>query len=195
MSVKYGTHKSSGIFFLTITCSQWIPLFSQLNAHDVVYNWFDYLKEKGHYIFAYVIMPNHIHCIIGLRENKSGIEKIVSNGKRFMAYEIIKRLEKSNDIKTLLQLSDAVSPSDRKRGKLHQVFEPSFDCKECYSDAFILQKLDYIHNNPVRGKWQLVETPAEYVYSSASYYAKGEIGIYPVMHLNERNDLDFGSLE
>ena len=38
----------------------------------------------------------------------------------------------------------------------NKVFEDSFDAKECYSEEFIFQKLQYIHLNPVSKKWNLV---------------------------------------
>jgi hypothetical protein len=46
-----------------------------------------------------------------------------------------------------------------------------------YSDKFIEQKLEYIHNNPVRAG--IVREPVEYVYSSAGCYA-GEKGVLNV---------------
>ena len=41
-----------------------LPLFKASNAYNVVYKWFDHLKEMGHYIIRYVIMPNHTHALI-----------------------------------------------------------------------------------------------------------------------------------
>ena len=43
---------------------------------------------------------------------------------------------------------------------------------ELYSNKFIWQKLNYIHNNPVRSG--LVKFPEEYRYSSAANYAGQE---------------------
>lgn len=37
----------------------------------------------------------------------------------------------------------------------------------------LVQKLDYIHNNPLQEKWNLAETPEDYIWSSASYYETG----------------------
>jgi len=50
------------------------------------------------------------------------------------------------------------------------VFEDSFDAKECNSNKFVYQELDYMHKNPVSKKWQLVNDFTHYLYSSASYY-------------------------
>ena len=44
--------------------ARWLPLFKILNGYDIVYNWFNYLKQSGHYIIGYVIMPEHLHAVI-----------------------------------------------------------------------------------------------------------------------------------
>ena len=122
-------------------------------------------------------MPNHLHVLIDFGIYTKSINTIVSNGKRFMAYEIVKRLKKQNGAEILLCLSEAVTKSDKDKGKLHQVFE-SCDCKEITSQYFFIQKLSYIHNNPCSGAWKLVENPVDYVHSSAKFYLTGEQGIY-----------------
>src|SRR5687768_6704051 len=98
-------------------------------------------------------MPNHIHILIYLHENSLAINKLISNGKRFIAYEIVKRLSAQNEDKLLETITEAVDFKEAKKGKRHQVFEPSFDCKKCFTEKFILQKIKYIHENPLRGKW------------------------------------------
>jgi hypothetical protein len=79
----------------------------------------------------------------------------VSNGKRFIAYELVKRLQEERKNEILEKLAAAVISSDKDRGKKHQVFERSFDCKPITSAHFFLEKLDYIHNNPCSGVWKL----------------------------------------
>ena len=54
----------------------------------------------------------------------------------------------------------------RKANKQHEVWELSFDWKYCNSYKFIKQKLDYMHNNPCTGKWNLCENPID-LHSSA----------------------------
>ena len=55
-----------------------------------------------------------------------------------MAYDIVDRLKEQKNEIILDQLSKAVNVSDRKRGKLHEVFKPSFDIKECFTKKFII---------------------------------------------------------
>jgi hypothetical protein len=114
----------------------------------------------------------------------------VGNGKRFMAYEIIKRLKKQNNRQMINQLSSFVNKTDRDRGKLHEVFEPSFDWKECLSDDFIEQKLNYIHENPNKGEWRLVEDISDYLHSSAKFYFTGEQDLYQVTSYMVLKDVD-----
>jgi hypothetical protein len=58
MPVKTTLPYNDGLYFITLTCHQWLPLIELTKNYDVVYKWFDYLKSKGHYITGYIIMPN-----------------------------------------------------------------------------------------------------------------------------------------
>ena len=190
MSVKQQISTTNGTYFITITCFSWLHLFEISNAYDCIYKWFNVLRKNGHYVNGYVIMPNHLHALISFSNTAKNINTIIGNGKRFMAYDIVERLEKANDEIILTKLLKAVKPSDRKRGKLHEVFEDSFDIKECFSKKFILQKLDYIHWNPCTGKWNLARCPEEYLHSSASYYYKNVNGIFAVDDIMQMMDID-----
>jgi REP element-mobilizing transposase RayT len=181
---------SEGIFSITFTCYRWIPLIEVIDGYDIVYNWFDRLKYNGHYIIGYVIMPNHLHCMIGFRSVGQSINTIIGNGKRFMAYAFIDRLERNNELHMLARLSEEVEPGRRLRNKQHNVWELSFDWKSCESGYFILQKLEYYHMNPCRFDRPLCIGPLDYTHSSAKFYATGEQGIYPVTSYLEMADVN-----
>ena len=168
------------VYYCTFTCYKWIPLFEITDFYDAVYKWFDILKKFNNKVLVYVIMPNHIHVLIYVDNNSPIINKLVANGKRFMAYEIVKRLKQMKYLKLLQQLEVAVSEYDKKRGKLHEVFQDSFDCKPCYSKKFIEQKIDYIHHNPCAKKWNLAEEYVKYPHSSAMFYETDVHGAYIV---------------
>ena len=175
MSVR-AQHSDEKDWYITFTCFNWLPLFEVTKGYDLVYKWFTYLKEKDETdILSFVIMPNHFHAIIHLRNEKSSLNKLVANGKRFMAYEIVKRLQEKKEDAILERLALGVSKTDKKKGQKHRVFETSFDAKYVESDKFILQKLDYIHHNPVTGKWNLAAEFTDYEHSSASYYELGVV--------------------
>jgi DNA phosphorothioation-dependent restriction protein DptG len=136
-------------------------------------------------------MPNHVHALISFVNTKQSINTIVGNGKRFMAYEIINRLQENKETELLELLSKNVETKRKQNNKLHEVWELSFDWKDCRSQTFINQKLSYMHDNPCSKKWQLCNSPVEYLHSSAKYYITGEQGIYPVTNVMEMEDVDF----
>jgi len=190
MPIKRKIPYDSGHFFITFTCFNWLPLIDITNSYHLVYNWFDILKQHGHYITGYVIMPNHVHATIAFRKTTKNINKIIGDGKRFIGYEIINRLQQQDQNDILLQLQNAVNSSDKKKGKQHEVWEDSFDWKECNSNNFIVQKLDYMHSNPVVGKWQLAVNAMEYPHSSAKFYICGDQGMYRVLNYRELDDIN-----
>ena len=51
----------------------------------------------------------------------------------------------------------------------------------------IEQKLEYIHHNPVKGKWNLVDDFTNYIHSSASFYELGKPGIVQIKHYKDLN--------
>ena len=190
MPVRQTISYNYGMYFITFTCHQWIPLIEITNGYDIVYNWFDHLKEKGHFINGYVIMPNHVHILVSFVNTEQTINTIIGNGKRFMAYEIIERLYLQGETELLARLHNNVEPARKQNAKQHEVWELSFDWKECIGKDFIHQKLDYIHMNPCTKKWNLSENPFEYKHSSAKFYTIGEQGIYSVTNFMEMEDVD-----
>jgi putative transposase len=153
-----------------------------VNGYDLVYNWFTFLREKKNIkTTGSVIMPNHVHCILFSPTDQFDLSKLVGNGKRFMAYDIIERLKIKNEANILMRLQEGLTAKQIEKGQHHQVFEESFDAKPIYHRNFLMQKLQYIHLNPVRGKWKLVEHWEDYEYSSARFYIKNKTeGFVPI---------------
>lgn len=180
MPVHQNIPYNDGTFFITFTCYKWLPLLQMTNSYDLVYKWFDHLKTRGHKIIGYVIMPNHLHALIDFKDCSQAINTIVGNGKRFMAYEIVKRLEYAHHAEVLGMLQKNIEAKRKANNKKHDVWELSFDWKYCNSIDFIKQKLNYMHENPCAGKWNLCASPVEYEHSSARWYSAGEEGIYEV---------------
>ena len=175
----YRLHPKKGeTYFMTFTCHKWLPLIEQTNLYTYFEKWFEYLHQNHAHLLGYVIMPNHVHLLIYQDEKSPKVlNTLVSNGKRFLAYEIIKRLSENNRNNILYFLRKDVALNDKKKGKKHQVFRPSFDAKLCFNLRMLETKLHYIHKNPVSGKWRLADDWSQYPYSSAGFY-----------ELNQEND-------
>jgi len=167
MPIRTNHEITCNTWFITFTCYNWIPLFNITKSHDLVYNWLALINDKYQIkTLGFVIIPNHVHL---LEKEEIDLNAVISNAKRFMAYEIVKRLHPRNsDI--LNTLSNACTEKERKKGQKHKVFEPSFDAKAVYTIDFLLQKLNYIHGNPVSKKWMLCDEFTDYEHSSAAFY-------------------------
>ena len=98
-----------------------------------------------------------------------------------MVYEIIKRLEEQKAEPLLQELYHGVKEKERKKGQRHKVFEETFDAKVCYSTKLIEQKLLYMHQNPVKGKWNLATDFAMYQHSSAGFYYSTGANMYKMI--------------
>ena len=87
-------------------------------------------------------MPNHAHCLIHIKEGGDSLNKLVANGKRFMAYDIVKRLNSLYKQDILQIFVAGVQPNEQATGKKHKVFRLPFDAKCCFSESMKIQKLD-----------------------------------------------------
>jgi REP element-mobilizing transposase RayT len=185
MSVRTLHDIPNELYFCTFTCTNWLSLFEITQSYDEVYKWFGIAHEKNFRTCAFVIMPNHLHFIMATPFRNSNLNTLVSNGKRFLAYAIVDRLKNSGFDHILKQLANEVTPSNRKRGKLHQVFEPSFDARPILDEKMLIQKINYLHHNPVRGRWNLVSDFVLYKHSSAAFYELGTPCLFPITHYSK----------
>ena len=176
--------EKKAIYFVTFTCYKWLPLFKKSDAYNQVYQWFSYIKEEVK-ILGYVIMRNHLHVLLYLNSKERTLNKIVAEGKRFMAYYMVKQLKAKKEDQLLKTLQGGVSIKQQEKGKKHRVFRLSFDAKQCYSEEKILHVLDYMHENPVSKKWSLVSDYVDYKHSSASFYLLNKPGPFPVTHYRD----------
>jgi len=115
-------------------------------------------------------MPNHLHCSLFFHVADCRLNTVIGNAKRFRAYEIIKRVKEANQISMLQQLQSSVTEKEKAKDQLHKVFEESFDAKAIYNKLFFMQKLNYIHLNPVRGKYNQQMNWRNYEHSSTGFY-------------------------
>jgi REP element-mobilizing transposase RayT len=75
MSVRLYIPEKEGTYFVSFTCNKWLPLFSMTECYDTIYKWFNNLKNKGHYINGYVIMPNHLHLLLSIKFQKKVLQQ------------------------------------------------------------------------------------------------------------------------
>lgn len=173
---RYKIHEGH-LHFLTMTVVDWVDVFTRPVYAETVLNALAYCqREKGLMLYAYVIMPNHVHMLAS--GNGNSLSNILRDFKQFTSRRIvdqIKREPESRRTWMLKQFRQAANAGNRV--KYFQFWQEGNHPIVCYSDKFILQKLNYIHQNPVKAR--LVYQPEAYVWSSASNYAgkRGEIDV------------------
>ncbi len=71
-------------------------------------------------------MPNHVHVLLHFLQMPKSLNIVIGNAKRFLAYEIVKRLKekKVNDILDMLHAG--VKQREKKKGQIHKVFSRQF---------------------------------------------------------------------
>jgi hypothetical protein len=83
---------------------------------------------------------------------------------------MINRLECMGNAELLHRLEKMLTGREIRKGQLHKVFKKYFDAKAIITHHFLMQKINYLHNNPVSGKWMLAKDFVEYEHGSASFY-------------------------
>jgi putative transposase len=151
------------IYFWTATINKWQRLLAEDKYKDVIINSLQHLSNQGKIdVFAFVIMPNHIHLIWQINE-PNGKESPQGSLLKFTAHEFKKLLQSERPDK----LHDYRVKANNKSFEFWQRDSLAIPV---YSRKVAFQKLKYIHNNPLAEHWQLVKAPSEYKYSSARYY-------------------------
>jgi len=170
MSDRYKIQKGDASYFVTYTVTDWIKVLADDSYKMIVIESIRYCQQhKGLKVYGYCIMPNHVHMIIQATGEVS-VSDILRDLKTFTSKEIIKKLElgKSDGyINVLARFAEAGRPL--KRIKKYKVWQDGNMAEWLYSNRFIRQKLNYIHNNPVKAG--LCSEPWEYAFSSATNYA------------------------
>jgi putative transposase len=147
--------------FFTATILQWQKLLQPDKYKTVITNSFKYLvEEKRVQVFGFVIMYNHIHVIWRATNDQNRV-KVQHAFMTFTAQTILKDL-KLHHTKVLPHFK--VNAKDRT----YQIWERNPLSVELRSNDVLFQKLQYIHENPVRAG--ICNVPEDYRYSSASLY-------------------------
>ena len=156
------------LYFVTLTEEGWVNVLDRnIYKDELVKNLKHCQQKEGLQIYAYVIMGNHLHKVAAREEGDLG--------------ELLGRF-KSYTAKRPLNMTEANPQESRKEWMLN-LFK-HFAAKnnpysnshfwnytnhpvELWGNEVILQKIEYIHNNPVRAG--IVTEAHYYLYSSACF--------------------------
>lgn len=153
------------LFFVTSTIVGFHRLFSIDKICEIFIEKLKFYIERGDFnLLAYVLMPNHIHIILK-PNNEIPVSKIMGNLKRITSREISDFLEQAN----MTGLANKVKISAMHEPQALRIWKPRFDCFVINSEKTLVQKIEYIHSNPVKAG--LVDKAEDWKYSSAGNYS------------------------
>ncbi len=155
--------KESNVYFFTATNLNWYKLLEDDEHKNIVIKSLKFLSDnKRVKVIGFVIMPNHIHIIWEiLAPHKT--ENIQRDFLKYTAQQI-----KFSLINKDSPMLDAIRVNAKDRR--YQLWERNPHWFTLDNTETLLQKLNYIHNNPCHAKWLLADKPEDYKYSSARYY-------------------------
>ncbi len=173
------------IYFWTATINNWNHLLTPDALKETILNSLRYLSEKKKIrVYGFVIMPNHIHLIWELLE-KNGKENAHSSFLKYTAHQFKKYLLLHDPASLSLYAVNA-------HNKSYEFWQRDSMAFVLFKRATALQKLNYIHNNPLAPHWNLCDDPVAYYYSSAKFYdnpthcgAEGGVDLGFLCHLRE----------
>jgi len=172
-------HIPDHLYFVTASICGWQPLLSEPEYANIVLNSFTWLRqEKRISLFAFALMPTHLHSIVLPLDRSIG--ELLQNFGSFTAHEILKKLQEENR-KDLLEFFHV----HRRDSSVEHSIWQDIQAKNIYTEKFLLQKLEYIHQNPVAKDWNLVQNRARYEYSSACFYDEGREPIIEIDDIRE----------
>ena len=178
MSRNYKFHNPEGTYFVTFAVVEWIDVFTRNKYKDIILDSLGYCqKEKGMEIFAWCIMTNHIHLIFRSIKGMKP-EQILGDFKRFTSKTLVKTIKDNpaeSRKKWMLKIFETCAKKT-SNVKDYQFWRHDNKPVELWSKKVIDEKVNYIHNNPVKAG--LVSKPEDYLYSSALDYCgmKGLLG-------------------
>ena len=155
------------IYFWTATINGWQHLLARDQYNQVIVDSLQYLSDAGKVeVFAFIIMPNHLHLIWRVKE-PNGRESPQGSLLKYTAHVFRKMLRREGGASLVPFRVDAAN-------KKHEFWQRDSLAIPLFTHKVALQKLNYLHNNPLAEHWNLVKDPSDYVFSSAKYYEQNE---------------------
>jgi REP element-mobilizing transposase RayT len=151
-------------YFFTATINKWQQLLSTAERKQIILNSLKFMCDDNRIVLhAFVIMPNHIHLVLSIQENESK-KSIQLSLLKFTAQFLIKYLIHEDQYDELSNYQTSL------KDRIYNIWKRRPKWIHIDNTIILEQKIDYVHNNPLQEKWQLVSAPELYEWSSASFY-------------------------
>ena len=154
--------KDSPVHYLTSVTHDRLPVFQTARLKELVCKALNEARTSAKFlVFAYVVMPDHIHMLIGSERKPSEVLRYV-NG--ITSRRLINFLKEKGFESSLQKLKRGDGPRQHK----YSLWDHHPNLKLVTTENGLKEKANYIHNNPVRAG--LVERAEDYRWSSIRYW-------------------------
>ncbi|MEO6611400.1 MAG: transposase [Chitinophagaceae bacterium] len=165
----YKIRNKEAIHFITFAVVEWVDVFTRKEYRDIVLDSIRYCQQqRGLLLHAWCLMSNHIHLVVSAKNND--LSDILRDFKKFTSKQLIAAIginKQESRRNWMLQIFKQEGERN-SRNTNFQFWRQDNHPKELFSSGFTVQKLNYIHNNPVEAG--IVDKQEEYLYSSARDY-------------------------
>ncbi len=154
------------VYFWTNTVKDWKRIFQyECYTHYLISSWRELVRRGKITVYAFVIMPNHLHVVWEMHET-NGKEMPHASFNKFTSHRIAGEMKTQNP----------------DWCPYFQVDEPDRKIRIWQRDPLAIlmdnlrkveQKIRYIHMNPLQSHWNLAVRPEDYKWSSARFYEQG----------------------
>ena len=159
MAHRFLISQDSPVPYITVVTKDRLPVFRTDQMKEVLCRAIDEArKSAGFLLFAYVIMIDHMHLLTSRPSTTSDVLRVL---KGLTARRVIDYLKVNNYLSSLAKLAH----QERERNYRHSLWQTEKNVLPIFSEGMFTEKLNYIHQNPVRAR--LVEQATDYLWSSA----------------------------
>ena len=163
MTHRFLISQDSPVLYITLVTKDRLPVFRTDQMREFMCGAIDEARRSaGFLLFAYVVMPDHLHLLTSRPSTNSDVLRVV---KGLSARRVLDHLKANNYVSSLKKLEHCV----RDRNYQYSLWQTEKNVLPIYSEKLFMQKLNYIHENPVRAG--LVERAIDYRWSSARIWA------------------------
>ena len=170
------------LYFVTTTAAERTHLFRRDIVKRILVDGLYYVGLMNRVtLYAFVIMPNHVHVIIQCPPDlppKDWARAYKADTTRL----IVRHYQVEDNQPALDALRRLVTRPDKQE---YKVWEDGYLAKAVVTPDFLEQKLNYTHDNPVQPHWRLVDVPENYAWSSARFYLQNVPALIAVQDARE----------
>ena len=164
MSPKFKLSRDSQALYITVVAKDRLPVFKSNAIKSVTCRAIDDARRSGGFlIFAYVMMPDHLHLLTDCPDTSADVLRRI---KGITARRVIDYLKEQGFQTSLAKLRH----EDWKRKHSYSLWQQEKNVLSIFSEGMFMQKVNYIHQNPVRA--DLVDRAIDYRWSSARIWQR-----------------------